>query len=278
MEKENQFSDLLSKHSNLFYVFLFTLGVLIAGLATLKIFQDELWQGIYSNVVTSVAAALMVTTFIFFLRELFGITDSKDTELQTICQAQNLVFGSDDCGLKSVYDRMGNYGSQRNWIDLIDTSTEHVDIMGRSLYGWTQSSETVNVIVKKIIEGVSFRWLIMHENNLFLPQIVEQDVNIGVELTEKIKAVCKLLNKVHERIPSHLKENFQVRQFKNAPLYFSILHVDDNVFLNQYLFSANSDNSPLFRMKGNYQKWPRIFIHEFETIWNVADEPTCEVV
>ena len=220
----------------------------------------------------------MVTTFIFFLQKIFGVKENNSQDQNKICQAQNLVFGSEECGLKSVYDRMGNYGSQRNWIDLIDSSTEHVNIMGRSLYGWTQSSETIDVIIKKISEGVKFKWLIMHESNSFLPGIVEQDVNISVVLTEKLKAVCKLLEKVHQRIPPPLKDSFKVRQFKNVPLYFSILHVDDNILINQYLFSSSSDNSPLFRMKGTYQKWPQLFIKEFETIWDMADELSCAVV
>lgn len=279
MPDESQLTELLRKHSSLFYVFLFVLGVLIAGLATITFFNTQLWQGIFSNVVTSIAAALMVASLIFFLGNLFGIRGQDNYNSQSsLCQGRNLVSGSYECGLHSVYDRKGNFGTQRTWIELIDSSIKQVDIMGRSLYGWTQSAETIDVIVNKIIsDDVKFRWLMMDDKNIFLPQIIEQDVNIGVHLKEKLTAVCKLIDLVRDRLPSGRKDNFQVRQFTNVPLYFSILRVDDNVIINQYLFSTTSENSPLMHLRGIYQKWTQIYIKEFDTIWKMAVEPFCEV-
>lgn len=276
MSRKDQIRNILNKHASLFHAFIFLLAIFMAALGAVSVFTAPIWRSIYSNVMSSIAAALMVVAILFILRRFFLADQGESKEVIVECKAKNLVFGSDVCGLEKVYDKRGNFGSQRDWITLIDEAVEKVDLMGRALYGWTQSSETVDVIVKKVInDNVSFRWLFMHRDNKFLPAIIEEDVNIGAQLTTKLEEVCKLLLAVQERLPKAKKKNFQIRQFKNVPLYFSLLRIDDNVFINQYLFSANSDNSPLLHLKGLAADWTSIYLKEFETIWKMAEEPQC---
>jgi hypothetical protein len=64
-----------------------------------------------------------------------------------------------------------------------------------------------------------------------------------------------------------------VRYFDHVPLYCSLITIDDSCFVNQYLFSASSDNSPFYCVRGIHAAWPKLYAHEFDTIWNLAIDP-----
>ncbi len=92
----------------------------------------------------------------------------------------------------------------------------------------------------------------------------------STQLTEKLETIIKLLCVVQDHLPEEKKDSFQVRQFKNVPLYFSILRIDDSILVNHYFCSTNSENSPLLHLKGLSSTWTRMYLNEFETIWKKA--------
>lgn len=197
--------------------------------------------------------------------------NSLTTQIARLSNAVDVIERSKSIGLEAVYDRLGNYGNQSNWLDLIKTSVDSVDLMGRTMFGWTRSGELADVMLAKIQkDNVKFRWLIMHTNNKYLPLLVEEDVNIGHFLTDKLRHVYRMLWDIRNKLPEDKKEHFQVRLFSQIPLYCSILRVDDRYFITQYLFSAASDSCPLYCVKGTDTAWPKAFSQEFTTIWDSA--------
>ncbi|MCU1267151.1 MAG: hypothetical protein JWM21_3469 [Acidobacteria bacterium] len=199
--------------------------------------------------------------------------ESLGKQIERLSKAVDVIERSKTIGLEAVYDRLGNYGNQSNWVDLIKDSVESVDLMGRTMFGWTRSTELIDVILTKIEhDNVTFRWLIMHKDNKYLPLLTEEDVNIGHFISDKLHHVYKTLWEVHQRLPDESKSRFQVRTFSHVPLYCSILRVDDQHFVTQYLFSSSSDSSPLYCVRGKDAAWPKIFAQEFTAIWDMSHE------
>lgn len=193
-------------------------------------------------------------------------------QIERLSKAVDVIENSKRIGLEAVYDRLGNYGNQSDWIRLINTSVDSVDLMGRTMSGWTQSSDLKDVILTKIQrDNVSFRWLIMHKENKYLTLLVEEDKNIGAMLLTKLELVYKSLWEIHNALPTKLKPRFQVRLFTHVPLYCSIFRVDDMHYVTQYLFSAASHNSPLYCVRGD-ASWPKFFAQEFAAIWETSED------
>jgi hypothetical protein len=193
-------------------------------------------------------------------------------QIERLSKAVDVIENSKRIGLESVYDRLGNYGNQSDWINLINTSVDSVDLMGRTMFGWTHSGDLKDVILTKIKrDTVSFRWLIMHKDNKYLSLLVEEDKNIGAILIAKLELVYKALWEIRDALPTDMKSLFQVRLFAHVPLYCSIFRVDDKHYVTQYLFSASSDNSPLYCVKGD-AAWPKFFAQEFAAIWETSQD------
>lgn len=197
---------------------------------------------------------------------------SLSNQIERLSKAVDVIENSKRIGLEAVYDMLGNYGNQSDWIGLINTAVDSVDLMGRTMFGWTHSGELKDVVLTKIQrDGVSFRWLVMHKSNKYLPLLTEEDKNIGAILSAKLDIVYKALGEIHDALPNDMKSRFQVRLFTHVPLYCSIFRVDDKHYVTQYLFSASSDNSPLFCVKGG-AAWPKCFSQEFNTIWEMSQD------
>ncbi len=199
--------------------------------------------------------------------------NSLSIQVARLSNAVDVIERSRSIGLEAVYDRLGNYGNQSNWIDLIKDSHDNVDLMGRTMFGWTRSGELADVILNKIQkDDVKFRWLIMHSENRYLPLLVEEDVNVGHFITDKLKHVYKTFQEIRLKLPEEKREHFQVKLFSHIPLYCSIVRVDDRYFITQYLFSAASDSCPLYCIKGRDAAWPKIFAQEFAAIWDSSQD------
>jgi hypothetical protein len=188
-----------------------------------------------------------------------------------------VIESSNKVGLVAVYDRQGNYGNQNDWINLVSSAVESVDLMGRTEFGWTNSKEIASIVLDKITrDNIKFRWLVMSKNNKYLPMIQETDVHSM--LTEKLRIVFGLLRNMRQALPDHLKDNLQARIFSHVPLNCSLTRVDDRFYITQYLCSTSSENSPFLSLKGSEGAWPRALTQEFKSIWdasqNLFDLPT----
>jgi hypothetical protein len=180
------------------------------------------------------------------------------------------VHGARQAGLTKVIGRQANYGTEVDWLQLINSAIERVDLMGRTLFNWTQSDEAADLIWRKAQEdGVAFRWLIMAKENIFLPALQENSVNIEFDLREKLSAVTKFVESIRARLSDTTRERVQIKFFKSVPLYFSYMRVDDRFFITHYLCSSNSGGCPMLCFSGINAELSKAYAREFETVWNL---------
>ena len=183
-------------------------------------------------------------------------------------RAADYVSGAQKVGLFRAVPWQGDFGTESNWLELIQSAVERVDLMGRALYGWAESSSAFDVIVQKIQrDQVAFRWLVMSPANPYLENLTESDTKIGSDIQSKIKVLCRFLAGVRNALPENMRGLLQVRFFDQVPLYFGYLRVDERFFVTQYMLSANSGSSPMYCLENLNAAWPKAYAREFEAIW-----------
>ena len=196
---------------------------------------------------------------------------SLGSQIGRLANSIDVIESSKNVGLVRVYDRLGNYGNQTEWIDLLIRARESVDLMGRTQFGWTRSKELGEVIIDKIRrDNVKFRWLLMSRSNKYLPMIEETDIHSM--LSKKLEIVFKFLTDIHNALSTDLKGHLRVRVFSHVPLNCSLLRIDNRFYVTQYLCNTSSDNSPFIELKGSDGFWPRAYSQEFKSIWDDSQE------
>jgi hypothetical protein len=191
----------------------------------------------------------------------------------TEARLTEVVEGSSAVGLSRAVARQSDFGTDSDWLSLLASAVERVDLMGRTLYNWTQSDETASLIRRKIVdENVRFRWLVMSPLNKFLPVLEENRVNIGDDLRLKLQAVDRFLSALIASLPESSRESLKVRFFTAVPLYFGYVRIDNRFHVTHYLCSASSFSSPMICLSDVGAIWSRAYAREFETVWQLSTD------
>lgn len=90
-------------------------------------------------------------------------------QVTRLAETVDIVDASKRVGLDHVHDCLANFGKQSDWGNVLRAAETRVDLMGRTLFGWTRSDDLEELVLKKIErESVKFRWLIMSLDNKYL--------------------------------------------------------------------------------------------------------------
>ena len=188
-------------------------------------------------------------------------------------RATEHVVGASSVGLSRTVPRQSDFGTESDWLGLLQGAVERVDLMGRALYGWAESTSAFEVIVHKIQnDHVQFRWLVMSPRNPYLDRLTEGDTRIGTAIQGKVHVLSQFLAKIRASLSKDMQGMLQVRYFDRVPLYFGYLRVDERFLVTQYLWSANSGSSPMYCLSDINAAWPKAYSREFETIWRLSPD------
>lgn len=195
-----------------------------------------------------------------------------ETKLADLSKSVVLVEGARTVGLDNVFERQGDFGTETTWENMLRGARRNVDLMARTGFGWTRSREIPDIIRDRVAHDVQFRWLIMSRTNPHLSLLVEEDINIGSMLQQKLEQVEKFARAIRDQLPADQKHSFQVRVFTGTAGYCSILRLDDRWYITHYLSSRSSDDSPLSCASGSDTSWPTAYRGEFEAVWRDAKD------
>jgi hypothetical protein len=200
-------------------------------------------------------------------------------QILRLSKSIDVIESSQQVGLEAVYSKLGTFGKQDDWVRLVNTAMSEVDLMGRSLFGWTRAAEVPDTMIERVIkQGVRFRILLMSPANIWLDTLTEDRVNLGRILIDKITVSIDFFIEVRSRLPEPLREMMQIRCFSDNPLYCGLVRIDDRLYVTQYLLSASSDNDPFYCVHGLDKEWPRTLKREFDEIWRDATPVGCAVL
>ena len=220
-----------------------------------------------------VAIATMVVDYIWRLvggTPMENAISSLSDQIDRLERSNNVIEAIREVGLTDVSDRLVNHGNQHDWIQILSSATQSVDLMGRTMHSWTEFDELDALLIRKVKDGVSLRWLVMSDDNRFQAMLTEEGADLDCMLAQKREAVLVLLRRVRNALPEDLRPRFQVRLFQNVPLYGSITRFDDTTYWSPYLCSNNSKNCPLLIVQGRAKGWSQLLEREFQSVWNQA--------
>lgn len=196
-------------------------------------------------------------------------------EISRLSQHVDIIQKTRAVGLHSVYDCTASFG-KANWMKLIQESTATFDVMGRALSNWVRPHEIDDLIANKIVkDGVTFRWLIMSEENSFLRLLEEEGTSLNEKVRPKLSMVYQRLWEIRDHLEKKSSESLdklKVRVFSNVPLYCSLVRSDDLFLVTPYLSSADAQDCPLYCFRGERSPWAAATSTEFDQIWwNATD-------
>jgi hypothetical protein len=198
---------------------------------------------------------------------------SLGSEVNRLARTVDAIQNTRSVGLESVFDCTGNFGGQADWLALIERAGQHVDLMGRALEGWVRPNEIISLIERKIVkEGVTFRWLVMSEDNRYLSLLEEGGSLLTERVSHKLPSVYERLWAVRDKLPKDKHSSLQVRVFSNEPLYCSVVRIDDRFLVTPYLAVVGARDCPLICFSGGQSPWARSIGAEFEHVWTGAQD------
>jgi len=193
-------------------------------------------------------------------------------EIERLSSNIDVIEKATKLGILEVHDCTANFGGKAEWLKVMKATNLSMDLMGRTLYEWVRAPELYNIVIDKIVrDNVSFRWLFMDEDNIYINHLEEDGRPIGETIKNKIRPVADRLRSIRERVPTALQGKFEVRTFKNHPLYCSVLRIDEKYLITPYMHSVASRNSPLLVIEGRSTPWGIAYEHEFDLVWAASD-------
>ncbi len=173
-------------------------------------------------------------------------------------------------GLTEVYRPPTKFGED-GWFELLKTSKQ-VDIGGRSLFRWINTTNKKKEFMKIIHDGVAsgsvFRILLMSQDNCFLAALEEQGVPLHKSLVEKLEKVEAFFGKVKGSIrPAELQGSFIIRCNYALPFYRTFGRFDSVMLMTPYLDNRKASESYLVEIEGSRMPLFKLYAEEFDDMW-----------
>src|ERR1039458_7020169 len=130
--------------------------------------------------------------------------ESLALQIGRLAHSIDVLETSQAVGLEAVYSRLGSFGKQDDWVHLVDKATAQVDLMGRTLFGWTRAVEVPDRIINRVVNhGVNFRILLMSPRNECLDNLTEERMNLGPMLRDKLRVSIDFFIGIRQRLPEN---------------------------------------------------------------------------
>jgi hypothetical protein len=167
-----------------------------------------------------------------------------------------------------------DYGTPSDWAQLLEEAEEVFDLMGLSLSSWERTEEGLaKKFYAKASAGCSIRLMLVHPDNPVLPHLINPEIaeeefaDTGAEL----RSMTAYFGGVAESHP-----NIEMRQIRNAYPYANLVRSDLHALYIPYLFSARSNQSPLWKCTTDSPLYETV-TSEFEAMWEAnapAEKPS----
>lgn len=264
----------MPKNPQLLRVILFiAIGVLLIVFSTFLVNRGVDWLHALVLNLGIVAVATMLIEHLWLLcggAPIENQIDALSHQVDRLGRSIDVIEAINEVGLTDVSDRLGNFGTQHDWVELLADAGQSADLMGRVMHGWVTFDGFPDLLSRKIRDGVKFRILLMSPENPFQDMLTEEGSKIDSVLTQKRDVVLGVLSKIRVSLPQELRSSLQVRLFNRVPLYCSIVRIDDVIYWSPYLCSNQAQNCPLLIVKGRTSGWGQLLEHEFQSVWNFA--------
>lgn len=173
-------------------------------------------------------------------------------------EAPPMSTGTDE--IIGTYPYRSRFPSAK-WWELFSNATEHIDLLGYTLYFLPlEHPGLVDLLRKKCESGCVVRAAIADPNS---PHVAYRDS----EEKQPITLVVRINSTLQHFAPLAGCENFQLR-YQDIPLYNSIFRFDNQMLVTPHLYATPGSAAPLMhiRRNGGEDLFSR-FMDHFDNVW-----------
>ena len=201
--------------------------------------------------------------------------NNLESKLQTLNSSIKILENSRRTGAVGIGAVSSNYMSDVDWIELVKSANEHLDLSGISLLKWTQRDGFDEIVTGLVKKGVKVRVLIMDEKNRNLSSIINETQISSLSLAA-VKQQIKDSKAGFEAIENKFREgeylgSFEFKSLKSGTILSRISRSDSVIVMVQYLSTYLSELSPIIKVSGKNSSLYKTYLTEFEKLWQ-SDE------
>lgn len=260
------------------------LGILllvIAFLLTILIQQPTEAVKFWADSIKTVAFIILTIVIVDFLWQIIGgepIRETLKLLAATLAQMRSsisLLEDSKKTGINRLFAVSGALGSHREWMLRLKDSRSQIDLLGYTLHVWTRGENFEQEMISLVKSGVKARVLIMDETNPNLKSFVNEKQITSISITS-VQEEIKVAKKAFKSIASTLENgspqgSFEFRTLKNGLIVCQLCRTDSRITAVQYLYSVVASRSPLLDVRGNDTELFKVYLNEFESLWNLGE-------
>jgi TIR domain len=155
----------------------------------------------------------------------------------------------------------GEYGTERQWVELLDHALVYFDALGVTLSAWRRMHQFSKKVLSRAQAGCRLRFLLMHQDN----QLLEGILYKGRALDSVIPLIAESAQYFGQLQTKH--ENIEVRQIRSGLPHFSLARTDQQLVLTQYLTHETWGAGPTWRCRDQSPLF-EVAMSDFEQLWH----------
>jgi hypothetical protein len=158
------------------------------------------------------------------------------------------------------FDSSGNYGTEKDWLGLLQEAERCFDLMGIVLMQWRKTPAFKQTIVAKAAAGCAVRILLMDDDNPALKHLLcgDQEFSSVVQDLGESREYYFELSQEHPKI--------QVRRLPDGIFHFFLTRNDRRAVTIQYLSSEMWGAGPTWQCPAGSKLFD-VATREFELLW-----------
>ncbi len=183
-----------------------------------------------------------------------------------------LIRDSKETGVERIAESSKQFSVQSDWSGMLQGARQQVDLMGISLYVWTENAHFEEDVAALVRRNVRVRVLIMDPENAHLVSLINTEIctlaHVVQATNSAIAAFKKIGNSLENALPFGSSGLFEVRQVKQGLTLCNYSRFDnDQINVTTYLYSEVASRSPHMIIRGGDTALFKAFAAEFECLW-----------
>lgn len=251
------------------YIVISVIALLILGFAYVVKPAQTTNEGFFFDLLLNVGYMVVTIVIVNALWYILG-GDPLQNNIEDLKSTTNLLSDGIKSGLTRFFLSHQAILAEHTWISMLESAKKNIDMMGYSLHAWTKNDAIAKVLIKLAKKGIQVRVMVMSPNNPHFNAGLNYGLNSFTEsyMKDEVSLCAEFCNKIKSSLPDDKENNVQMVNIENGLTECQIIRVDDKIYVTPYLYSLNTDESPLFVLK-NGEKNDAFdkYLAEFNMLW-----------
>ncbi len=198
--------------------------------------------------------------------------DPIENSINDLTDSAHLLSDGVSTGIQRHFLSNADFSQSYKWSGLLQGAQKNVDMMGYSLHAWTKNSEVKRIVLDLAKRNVQIRIMVMDVKNEFFNSGLNYGLNSFTQqyMIDEVSFCTEFYTGVRRELSNDKQKNVQMVKIINGIVESQIIRIDNTMYVTPYLYSLNTDDSPIFVLKGGggrdaFAKYNK----EFEMLWDM---------